>query len=325
MDILRVAIIGAGSMARRHLQVLKALPDVQVVAVSSRGVERLDQVARDFDIPQRFRKNEDMLEIVRPDAVLVTVSAASVYEVALSCIERGIPTLLEKPPGLTVTQTEGLLKASKCVQGQYMVGLNRRFYSVIQNAKKLIEDSGGLVSLLVQYTEDVAAIRARNLHTPEVLEHWMAADGIHCVDLLRFFAGEVASVHALSSAWRDTTPNSFGALIRFESGSIGHYVSNWISPGRWEVTLYGFDMTVDLSPLESGLVTRRGGASSDLPKDDVDVKFKPGFFKQDQYFLDRVRRNGPIDRPAADLEDAFHSMKLVETIAYCQANKTTMG
>jgi len=318
MDRLRVAIIGAGGMARRHLEVLRSIPEAEVVAVSSRGLERLEKLASDFEIDHRFRSNEEMLKTVRPDAVLVTVNAVNLYEVTLLCIEHGISALLEKPPGLTASQTESLLGASKRVEGQYMVGLNRRFYSVIQGAKKIVDDSGGLVSVLIQTTEDVAAIRTSGLHPAEVLEHWMAANGIHCIDLLRFFGGDVASVYAFSSAWKDRTPDSYGALIRFKNGAIGHYVSNWTSPGRWEVTAYGFDMRVDLSPLEEGKVTTRGGSVSPLRKDDIDVKFKPGFYAQDKYFVDHVRQSAPIERPAANLEDALGTMRLVEAIAFSQ-------
>jgi len=321
MDTLRVAIIGAGGMARQHLQVLQSLPDVQVTAVSSRGPERLNSIAEDFDIPQRFRKHEEMIETAKPDAVFVVVSPASVYEVALSCIDREMPSLIEKPPGLTAVQTEALLRASKHVVGQYMVGLNRRFYSVFRNAKMLFDESGGIVSVVVQAPEDMASIRAMNLHPPEVLEHWMAANGIHCIDLLRFFGGSVVSVHALSSAWRNGGPDSYGALLRFESGAIGHYVSNWISPGRWQVTLYGFDMRVDFCPLEKGVVTRRAGPSSEVPVDEVDLNFKPGLFGQDQYFLDHIRSNEPIERPAANLEDALGTMRLVEAIAYSRRSE----
>jgi len=323
MDRLKFAIIGAGSMARRHLQVLQSLPDVEVVAASSRGAEKLEKFAKEFGILQTFRNNGQMLTSVKPDAVVVAVSVTNVHNVAISCIERGVPTLLEKPPGLTSEQTENLLKASQRVRGQYMVGLNRRFYGVVQNAKKMVHDSGGLVSVLVHYTQDMAAVRASDLHPPEVLEHWMAADAMHCVDLLRVFGGEVASVHALSSAWRGTMPNSYGALIRFENGAIGHFVSNWTSPGRWEVTAYGFDMRVDLSPLEEGRVTRRGGSVEQLPKDDTDLKFKPGFYLQDKYFVDHVKQDEPIEPPAANLEDAYHTMQLVDAIAYSHANNVT--
>jgi len=77
MDRLKLAIIGAGSMARRHLQVFQSLSDVEVVAASSRGAEKLEKLAEDFDIPQTFRNNEQMLTAIKPDAVIVAASVAS--------------------------------------------------------------------------------------------------------------------------------------------------------------------------------------------------------------------------------------------------------
>ena len=318
MDTLRVGVIGAGSAARRHLDVIQSLPNVDIVGISSRGAERLEKISEDYHIRYTFRNNDEMLKALKPDAVVIAVSAANTYEVASKCIKYGVSALIEKPPGLTAVQTEGLLKESKSVSGRFMVGLNRRFYGVIQNAGKIIEEAGRLVSIMVQYTEDLATVRARNIHPPEVLEHWLAADAMHCIDLLRFFAGDVKEIYALSTAWNDKSPNSYGALIRFKNGTIGHFVSNWTSPARWEAVLYGFDIRVDVSPLEEAKVTRRDGSVSEVPRDEMDAKFKAGFYRQDSYFLDHVRRDVPIGRPAANLADALETMRLVEAIAAAQ-------
>jgi predicted dehydrogenase len=320
MDRLRVAIIGAGAIARRHLDVLQSLADIEISAVSSRGSQRLEKLATDYHIQHKFRDNTEMLAKAKPDAVIVAVSAANVQKVALSCIERGVPALIEKPPGLTVAETETLVQASKGVKAQFMVGLNRRFYRVTQNAKEIIEGSGGLVSILVQYSEDLAAVRGMKIHPPEVLEHWLAADAMHCIDLLRFFGGEVKTVQALSSARKEKSGDSYGALIRFENEAIGHFVANLISPDRWKAILYGFDLRIDLCPLEEGKLSRRGSEASDLPKGEMDAKFKPGLYGQDSYFVDRVRRELPIERPAANLDDALGTMRLVEAIERAQRN-----
>jgi predicted dehydrogenase len=319
MSTLKVGLIGAGSAARRHLDVLKSLPNVEVVGASSRSAERLKKLSSDYRISNTFLNNDEMLVTVKPDAVVIAVSAANTYDVASQCIKHDTSALIEKPPGLTAIQTAGLLEASKKVDGQFMVGLNRRFYGVIQNAKSVIEAAGKLVSVMVQYTEDLGAVGARNIHPPEVLEHWLAADAIHCIDLLRFFAGDAQEVHAMSSVWRDRAPNSYGALIRFKTGTIGHFISNWTSPGRWQAILYGFDVRVDVSPLEEARITRRDGSISDVPKDAMDAKFIPGFYGQDSYFLDHVRRNTPIERPAANLADALETMRLVEAIEAAQS------
>ena len=76
-------------------------------------------------------------------------------------------------------------------------------------------------------------------------------------------------------------------------------------------------------PLEEGRVTRRGGIVEQLPKDGADLKFKPGFYRQDKYFVDHVKQNEPIERPAANLEDAYHTMQLVDAIAYSRNDNAT--
>ena len=314
MDRIKIAVIGAGAMARRHLEVLRTLQGAEIAAASSRSQERLRKLAADFQIPEIYQNNEQMLDKVGPDAVVVAVSAADIYRVSSSSIRRGIPTLLEKPPGLTAQETESLLESTNHQPVQCMVGLNRRFYSVINNAKTLVQESGALVSVLIQAPEDMAAIKAMNLHPPEVLNHWMAANGIHGIDLLRFLGGEVKSVQAFSRS-HGASREGYGALIHFENGAIGHYVSNWASPGRWQIALYGMDMRVDLQPWEEGTMTLRDGSTSQVPKDDVDNKFKPGFYGQDSYFIEHVRNNLPISRPAANIEDALATMRLVEAIA----------
>ena len=313
MDRLTIGIIGAGAMARRHLDVLRTLQDIEIVAASSRGKERLQKLAFDYHIPREFRDNNEMLETVKPDAVIVAVSAPNVYQVASTCIQHGVSALIEKPPGLTAEETRKLVQSSKKVEGQFMAGLNRRFYGIIQNANRLANETGGLVSVMVQYTENLAPLRAKKIHPPEIFEHWLAADAIHCIDLLRFFGGETRTVSALSSRWK--TGDSYGALIRFRNKAIGHFIANLTSPGRWKAVLYGLDMRIDVCPLEEGRVSKRDGTVTELKIDEMDTKFKPGFYRQDNYFIDHVRRNMPIERPAANLEDALETMLLVETIA----------
>ena len=64
----------------------------------------------DYRIPETYLNNDAMLKTLKPDAAVVAVSAANVCDVALTCIKQDVPTLFEKPPGLTATETEHLLK-----------------------------------------------------------------------------------------------------------------------------------------------------------------------------------------------------------------------
>lgn len=311
---MKVALIGAGNIAERHLEVLAAFSDIRLAAICSRGHPRINTLADRFGIEEKFTDYCQMLDKVKPDAVLVLVSAIKIVEVAAECLRRGIPTLLEKPPGLSPDETRTLVDIAKADNCLNMVALNRRFYSVMQLAREAILEVGPLVSVLVEGPERLTETKAVGIHPPEIIAGLLFANGIHCIDLLRFFGGDVKRLIALSGQWDEEQRNSFAALMRFQSGATGQYLSHWMSPGNWSVTLFGMGRRVSLNPLERGLIIEADRSERAIPPAEVDVRYKPGLYAQNRFFLDCVKDNRPIAYPAADLEDALKTMELVQAI-----------
>lgn len=310
---IRLGIIGTGNIAIKHLEVLTAFTDVEIVALCNSGHPRIHQCADRFGISARFTDYHEFLDRAEMDAIFVLVSAVRVVEVAEECLKRGIPTLLEKPPGLSVTETKRLAAAAATTNCTNMVALNRRFYSVMRQARERINEVGPLVSIVVEAPERIADYFAVG-HPSEVIQNILFANGIHCIDLLRYFGGEVAELKGFSHRWFADQNDSFGAVMRFQNGATGHYISNWTSPARWSVTLYGQDRRIVLCPLEHGTVFDIDGQQFDLPVDLIDQQYKPGMYAQARYFLDCVKEGKKPAYPAADLDDAIKTMKLIEMI-----------
>jgi predicted dehydrogenase len=307
-------VIGVGNIAVKHLEVLQAFDDVQVTALCNSGHPRIHECAERFGIESRYTDYRKLLDAADFDAVFVLVSVTRIVEVTLECLNRGVPALIEKPPGISVADTEALAQAAAATNCINMVALNRRFYSVMQRAREAILEAGPLVSITVEAPERIADYRAAG-HPDEVINNILFANGIHCIDLLRYFGGEVAEVKNVSTRWFEDQNDSFNALVQFENGASGHYISNWTTPGRWSVNLYGKDRKITLCPLERGTVLNRDGEQYDLPVDAVDQDYKPGIYAQARYFIDCVREHRQPAFPAADLDDAVKTMKLVELIS----------
>jgi len=313
MKKLSIAVIGAGGIAEKHLEVLNAFDDVEIVGLCNSGNPRIHPLAERFGIKNTYTDYRQALDTVPIDAVFVLVSVLRIPDLTRECLKRGIPTLLEKPPGLSANETKQLLKVATETNCLNMVGLNRRFYSVMQRARELILEAGPLVSIVVEAPERLADYHASE-HPPEVMNRLLFANGIHTIDLLRYFAGDVRRVSALSHRWFANQNDSFGALVRFQAGTSGYYISNWTSPGRWSVSLYGRDRRVTLRPLERGTLTEANGDERALLPDKVDELYKPGIYAQDRYFLDCVRDGKKPEDPAADLADTLKTMELIEQI-----------
>ncbi len=96
MDRLRVALIGPGFIAQRHLEVLSSEPGAELVGISSRSLARAETAARRFG----GRPYDDvgrMLDAERPDAVWVCVTPDAHGALELELIERGVHLFVEKP------------------------------------------------------------------------------------------------------------------------------------------------------------------------------------------------------------------------------------
>lgn len=205
---MRVAVIGAGNIAEKHLEVLQSFADVEMVAISSRGHPRIDALADRFNIREKFNDYHKMLDTVSADAVFVLVSAMQIVPVAAECLKRGIPTLLEKPPGLSAKETAGLAQIARETNCLNIVALNRRFYSVMQRAREEILGVGPLVSVLVEGPERLGEVKAVGIHPPEIIAGLLFANSIHCIDLLRYFGGDVEHIAATASQWDEEQKNS---------------------------------------------------------------------------------------------------------------------
>ncbi len=96
MDRLRVALIGPGFIAQRHLEVLSSEPGAELVGISSRSLARAEAAARRFG-GRPYDDIERMLDAERPDAVWVCVTPDAHGALELGLIERGIHLFVEKP------------------------------------------------------------------------------------------------------------------------------------------------------------------------------------------------------------------------------------
>ena len=325
MTKLNLAIIGLGNIASKHLPVLAQFDDVELVAFCDTNEERLRSVAAQYGVKQKFVDLPRLLAEVEVDAVFSLVNVLSTFSVVKACLEAGQHTFLEKPPGLSSVETRQLADLADKHGCLTMVGVNRRFYSSVKEAQQAIATAGPLVSIVLDAPENLARVRAMKFHPQEVIRHWIFANGIHGIDLFRYIGGEIIQMQTVNRRWFYEQPDSFGALVEFKSGAIGHYISDWTSPGGWRMEVRGRDIKVLLEPLEQAKVIQRDGTTKALPIDDIDVKFKAGFYAQDRYFLDCVRQKRTPESPASTLRDSIETMKLIEAIAGEEISQSIMS
>jgi predicted dehydrogenase len=319
MASIRVGVIGAGNIAQSHLAVLKALPEVEILVLCDKDSATLNQTGDRFQIANRTTSHKELLEYHALDAVFVLVSVLAVAKVTEDCLKVRIPTFLEKPPGVCGAETQQLASIAAENNCFSMVGLSQRFYSTLSEARERLMEAGGLLSVTVEAHEDIDRIWNRANRTvkqpDEVIHRWSYANGIHALDLLRFFGGDVAHVHAIQKQYDNPMPDSYSALIEFENGAVGRALMDWSAPGGHRVQARGRGITLTtLEKYEGILLQQRGKDDVTLTFSESDNQYKPGFFAQDEYFLSCVRQKKSPEFPAVTLADALKTMKLIDAI-----------
>ena len=94
MSILRVAVIGAGQVARTsHINHYKSLPDVEICAVCDVNQNAAKMAADEFHIPSWYTDAETMLKEIRPDAVSICVPNKFHCDMTCLCLEYGCHVL----------------------------------------------------------------------------------------------------------------------------------------------------------------------------------------------------------------------------------------
>ena len=153
MSKLQVALIGCGGRGLGHVRVLQEFDDVEMTAVCDPIEAARNAAGDEFNITGRYASVDEMLDAQSLDAVFVATPAHLNGEAALPCLERGVNTLMEKPPGMSVAETTALRDAAARTGAKGMVGWNRRFHPIIVEAREMVEARGSVTHLLASSTK----------------------------------------------------------------------------------------------------------------------------------------------------------------------------
>lgn len=213
----RIAFVGAGNHATQSLYPnIAHLPRFDLVAVCDLVPEKAAYAARKFGAPRWYADLDTMLEEAQPEAVCVCGPAEMHYQVGLHLLSLGVPVFMEKPPALTVAQTEELLAAARSTAAFAMVGFMKRFAPANRVAREFMasEEFGGLTSLSMIHSAGPY----------DDLRRMLLFNGIHLLDLARFFGGEVEAVSAFTH--RDGAVFVAAINLRFAGGAVGQFNMN---------------------------------------------------------------------------------------------------
>jgi predicted dehydrogenase len=278
---MKVAVIGAGSMAREHIRVFQDLPKVDVVGIYSRTRKRCDSLAQEFGIDYVADSIEELYERTKAKLVVIAVPELATNAVTKAAVRLPWAILMEKPAGYDLSDAEDIAAACEGRNAPVMVGFNRRFYSSVMAIR---DDLDGLPNarrfIHVQDQQSYAEARLHN-HPEPVVEKFMYANSIHLIDMIMAFGrGSVSRVNQVTP-WLGSKTEIMLAHIEFDSGDSALYEGIWQGPGPWACAVSTVERRWTMQPLEAATFQNAGERiTSTLEPSVCDLTFKPGFMEQ---------------------------------------------
>ena len=235
MNRLRIAVIGAGYMGRKHISYLAASGQCRLAAVVDPDAAAARIAAR-YDA-RYCRDVGELLSGERVDGAIVASPTGLHEEAGLRFIDARVPALIEKPICATVAAAERLNRAAEQAGVPLLVGHHRRYNPAAGAARRLL-DEGSLGRLV-----GISAIWCMRKPDSYYAAQWRRQPGggpvltnlIHEIDLLRYLAGDIAEVAGYTgNAVRGfATEDSAALTLRFAGGALASVVMSDSAPSPW--------------------------------------------------------------------------------------------
>jgi predicted dehydrogenase len=317
-----VAIVGCGLIGQKRA---KALAGARLIACADVVRERAEALAR--TVSGAAAGDDWRAMVARPDVDLVVVATTneSLTEIARGAVLAGKHVLVEKPAARSVGELDALIGAATEKRRLVRVGFNHRYHPALQKARELI-DSGVAGELMF--------VRGRYGHGGRIgyEGEWRANpdlsgggelidQGVHLIDLSRWFLGEFATVSGFAHTYFWQMPvddNAFMLLrtARDQAASLHVSCTEW--KNLFSLEIYGRDAKLHIEGLGGSYGVEKLSHYQMRPEmgpPDTTVWEYPrgdqSWALEFAEFLEDIRLNR---QPAAGLPDARAALAVVEEI-----------
>jgi UDP-N-acetylglucosamine 3-dehydrogenase len=265
--MMRIGVVGAGTIGRVRIRSVRDDPATELVAVYD--VAQSAATAAAAGTQARVCTDLTAFLDTPMDAVIVSTPPHLHEEACVGAFARGRHVLCEKPLSNTVEAGRRIVDAALAADRVLAVGFNLRYYPMIKYLKQVLDEGriGKVDHLRVFGGHDgLHNFRADwQYKMPESGGGAMMDIGIHMTDLARYVMGEITSVYGCmsESVWRvPGSEDNAVAIFRSPDGLPATYHATW---SEWRgyrtyVEVYGTEGMVRgaYAPMQNLLITQAG-------------------------------------------------------------------
>jgi inositol 2-dehydrogenase len=249
---IKVGLVGLGRLGRVYARDLATrIPETRLVAVADPDEKALAEVSATYDA-RPHREPEKLFADADVEAFVIASPTHTHADLTVAAAATGKPTFCEKPPALSLAETERMRAAVSRPGVFFQMGFMRRFDPGYAAAKRKVQE--GLIGTPVVFKSSSRDPHRTTLEyaNPKSSGGMILDMGIHDFDLARFFMGEVKSVTAVGGTLAYPELKTVGdidnAIVSLVFGDDRIGVVDLSRNG-----IYGYDISTELLGTEGTL------------------------------------------------------------------------
>lgn len=196
MEKLRAAVIGVGFIGAVHIEQLRRLGNVEVVAITD--FSGAEEKAKAHYVPKAYSDYKEMLDNEKLDCVHICTPNNTHYDIAMYAMERGVNVVCEKPMTCTAEEAAKLAAYAKEKGLINAMNFNCRFYPMAYQMRQMVRSGqvGDIYTIHGGYLQD-----------------WLFLDTDYSWRLEPKFTGASRAFADIGSHWIDTVEYITGQRV----------------------------------------------------------------------------------------------------------------
>jgi myo-inositol 2-dehydrogenase/D-chiro-inositol 1-dehydrogenase len=209
---VKIALVGLGGFMVDSLYPRIHRLQVELVGICDKDPEKIKRFERIYTNPRSFTDFTQMIQEVKPDAVICAANAETHYNVAKFCLEKGIHVFIDKAPCSSAAQARELADLSKKTGKLVQVDFTPRF----KTSYMLVKD------VVSRKEFGTPALYYSKFHSPPYssVEFYVSNHLIYHLDLACYLLGKLENItvfHKIHSARKGAMSINFTT----EAGTVG--------------------------------------------------------------------------------------------------------
>jgi len=231
--MVKVAIIGAGGIARKHAECLKQWDDIKITGVYDVVQRNAELLANECGTAAYY--GSDLLKSIEAaDAVYILTPPSVHKDTAVLCMKSGKAVFLEKPIAVAISDAEEIVETSHKYDASVMLGFNMRFRPGFRKLKEVLQ-SPVIGKPLLYWSQRFSFVGDGNWRTnQQTLSGFTIESLSHDIDLFQWLSGnQVVSVcgNVMNSrAELSGYDDNANVILQLKDGSSASIQASWSSP-----------------------------------------------------------------------------------------------